>query len=122
MTFVLAKQGDTVHVTVAGTLNVNNRQEFKLLLLDEIARGRQQFRIDFRKTNYIDSSGLGVLVSLAKAARSRGGELRIANLNADLRTLFELTKLDTMFRIETDEGDSPAGQSARAPTPPPGAR
>jgi anti-sigma B factor antagonist len=55
--------------------------------------------IDFSKTGYIDSSGLGVLVSLSKKIREQGGELRLAGLNADLQTLFELTKLDTLFAI-----------------------
>jgi anti-sigma B factor antagonist len=55
--------------------------------------------IDFAQTGYIDSSGLGVLVSLSKKIREQGGELRLSSLNEDLRTLFELTKLDTLFRI-----------------------
>jgi anti-sigma B factor antagonist len=40
-----------------------------------------------------------VLVSLSKKIREKGGELRLSNLNEDLRTLFELTKLDTLFYI-----------------------
>jgi anti-sigma B factor antagonist len=40
-----------------------------------------------------------VLVSLSKKIREQGGELRLANLNDDLKTLFELTKLDTLFQI-----------------------
>jgi anti-anti-sigma regulatory factor len=61
--------------------------------------GERKFLIDFTNTGYIDSSGLGVLVSLSKKIREQGGELRLANLNEDLRTLFELTKLDTLFNI-----------------------
>jgi anti-sigma B factor antagonist len=38
-------------------------------------------------------------VSLSKKIREQGGELRLADLNEDLRTLFELTKLDTLFQI-----------------------
>jgi anti-sigma B factor antagonist len=38
-------------------------------------------------------------VSLSKKIREQGGELRLANLNDDLKTLFELTKLDTLFQI-----------------------
>ena len=38
-------------------------------------------------------------MSLSKKIREQGGELRLANLNEDLRTLFELTKLDTLFHI-----------------------
>ena len=55
--------------------------------------------VDFTRTGYIDSSGLGVLVSMSKKIREQGGELRLAGLNEDLQTLFELTKLDTLFAI-----------------------
>ena len=58
-------------------------------LLDELERGEKKFLIDFAQTGYIDSSGLGVLVSLSKKIREQGGELRLANLNDDLKTLFE---------------------------------
>ena len=40
-----------------------------------------------------------MLVSLSKKIREAGGVLRLAGLNDDLRTLFELTKLDTLFQI-----------------------
>ncbi len=40
-----------------------------------------------------------MLVSLSKKIREKGGEMRLSNLNEDLRTLFELTKLDTLFHI-----------------------
>ena len=80
-------------------LIVGNRQELKQKVLESLEDGSRKFVIDFSKTGYIDSSGLGVLVSLSKKIREQGGELRLAGLNADLQTLFELTKLDTLFAI-----------------------
>ena len=99
MSFALRKQGDIVVVDVEGQLIVGNRQELKQKVLDELEKGERKFLIDFSQTGYIDSSGLGVLVSLSKKIREHGGELRLANLNDDLQTLFELTKLDTLFQI-----------------------
>jgi anti-sigma B factor antagonist len=99
MTFTLRKQADVTIVDVEGQLIVGNRQELKQRVLDEIDRGERKFLVDFEKTGYIDSSGLGVLVSLSKKIREQGGALKLANLNDDLRTLFELTKLDTLFEI-----------------------
>ena len=78
-------------------------------LADQLANGDCKFVIDFSNTGYIDSSGLGVLVSLSKKIREQGGELRLANLNEDLRTLFELTKLDTLFKIADSRQDAMAG-------------
>ena len=47
-----------------------------------------------------------MLVSLSKKIREQGGELRLANLNEDLRTLFELTKLDTLFHIANSRDEA----------------
>ena len=99
MGFEVSKQGDVTVLDVEGQLIVGNRQELKQRVLDELEEGERKFLIDFENTGYIDSSGLGVLVSLSKKIREQGGELRLANLNDDLRTLFELTKLDTLFQI-----------------------
>ena len=99
MSFSIHKQQDIVIVEVDGHLIVGNRQELKQKVLDEIAGGATKVLVDFARAGYIDSSGLGVLVSLAKRLRDEGGELRLCNLNDDLRTLFELTKLDTLFSI-----------------------
>jgi anti-sigma B factor antagonist len=99
MSFEVKKQGDVTVIDVEGQLIVGNRQELKQRVLDEAEAGARKILVDFAKTGYIDSSGLGVLVSLAKRLRELGGDLRLANLNDDLQTLFELTKLDTLFQI-----------------------
>ena len=100
MSFTLQKdKRGAVVVGVDGQLIVGNRQELKQRVLDALEGGGRRFVVDFTKTGYIDSSGLGVLVSLSKKIREQGGELRLAGLNEDLQTLFELTKLDTLFAI-----------------------
>jgi anti-sigma B factor antagonist len=91
--------GGVLVVEVDGQLIVGNRQELKQRVLDALEEGSRKFLIDFTRTGYIDSSGLGVLVSLSKKIREEGGDLRLAGLNEDLKTLFELTKLDTLFAI-----------------------
>jgi len=99
MSFAIKKQGEVVVVDVDGQLIVGNRNELKQKVNDELDKGERKVLIDFARTGYIDSSGLGVLVSLSKRIRELGGELRLANLNDDLKTLFELTKLDSLFQI-----------------------
>ena len=107
MTFNLRKEaGGVVVVTVDGQLIVGNRQEIKQKVLDALEAGERKFLIDFTKTGYIDSSGLGVLVSLSKKIRDEGGDLRLAGLNEDLKTLFELTKLDTLFAISDSSSEA----------------
>lgn len=103
MGFTVSNQGDVTVVEVEGQLIVGNRQELKQRVLEDLEGGARKFVVDFAETGYIDSSGLGVLVSLSKKIREKGGELRLSSLNEDLRTLFELTKLDTLFRITDDK-------------------
>lgn len=99
MGFTVRKEGDVCVVAVEGQLIVGNRQDLKQKVEEALDRGERRFLVDFAQTGYIDSSGLGVLVSLSKKIREVNGELRLTNLNEDLRTLFELTRLDTLFRI-----------------------
>jgi anti-sigma B factor antagonist len=100
MGFSLTKgSGDVTVVQVDGQLIVGNRHELKALVQTALDRGERRLLIDFSRTGYIDSSGLGALVSISKKVRENGGDLRLAGLNEDLRSLFELTKLDTLFTI-----------------------
>lgn len=99
MSFNMRRFGEVTLIEVAGQLIVGNRQELKRMILAEVEAGTRRFVVDFALTGYIDSSGLGILVSLSKKIREVGGRLRLASLNEDLRTLFELTKLDTLFEI-----------------------
>ena len=115
MSIAISQLGDTVILGVGEQLVVSNRHELKQAFLDALEQGKRKFRIDFQNTTGLDSSGLGVLVSLTKRLREQGGELRLVHLNEDLRTLFSLTKLDTLFQI--DEGDD-GGAARPAPRPP----
>ena len=95
----ISEIGGVVLVEVNGELIVGNRENFKQVVLERLNAGDRKFVVDFQESSYIDSSGLGALVSLSRKIRELGGALRLAGLNEDLRTLFELTKLDTLFQI-----------------------
>ena len=111
MTFSLTRHGETCEVAVQGQLVASNRQELRQAVLAELDAGARRFVIDFERTGYIDSAGLGILVSLSKRIRDRRGELRLTRLNDDLQTLFHLTKLDTLFEFEAGDGGT-AGRTA----------
>jgi anti-sigma B factor antagonist len=91
--------GGVTVVRVEGQLIVGNRQELKDLVGSALEAGDRKFLVDFAGAGYIDSSGLGALVGLSRRVGEAGGELRLSGLNEDLRSLFELTKLDTLFAI-----------------------
>ena len=110
MAFTTSKHPSGVLIVeVEGQLIVGNRQELKATIQQALDNGERKLLVDFAKTGYIDSSGLGALVSISKKVREQGAELRLSGLNEDLRSLFELTKLDTLFAIADSSAQALAG-------------
>lgn len=99
MSFKISDQDGITLVEVDGELTVGNRERFKQVVLERVEAGERKFLMDFGESSYIDSTGLGALVSLSRKIREAGGRMRLTGLNEDLRTLFELTRLDTVFDL-----------------------
>jgi len=59
--------------------------------------------MNMREVNYIDSGGLGTLVSLYTSARSAGGAVKLARLSQRVGDLLQITKLLTIFEVFDDE-------------------
>lgn len=78
-------------------LVVGNRQQLKQQILDALMFGASPIVLDLAATVYVDASGCGVLVSISKKCREAGAELVLEHLTDDVRTIFEITKLDTLF-------------------------
>lgn len=110
MSFSHERSDDVLIVGVDGQLVVTNRQEFKQGILDAVEQGARVVIVDFSASGYIDSSGLGALVSLSRRLRDSGGDLRLVGLNEDLRTLFELTRLDALFPLYASRADALAAR------------
>lgn len=64
-----------------------------------IEAGSGRLVLDLGQAEMIDSTGLGVIVGSLKAARGRQGDIYLAAMNANLRALFELTRLHSVFEI-----------------------
>jgi len=70
---------------------------------DEIAAGRQRIIINLADVSYIDSSGLGELISAFTTAKNRGITLKLLNLTKRINELMQITKLYTVFDAYDDE-------------------
>ncbi len=60
---------------------------------------RSRIVIDMSNVEFLDSSVIGALVGSMRAARENGGDIKLAKVNPDVGTLFQLTRLDSVFRI-----------------------
>lgn len=88
-----------VLVNLEGKLFVEDAALLRKELNDLIDDGHSQFTIDMQKANYIDSSGLGVLVAIHKKAVNLGGGVVIKGLNGAIKDLFQMTRLNKVFDI-----------------------
>jgi len=70
---------------------------------DLLDGGRKRIILNLGDVNYIDSSGIGELVSGFTAVRSREGELKLLNLTKKVHDLLQITKLFTVFDVYSDE-------------------
>ena len=68
-----------------------------------IGRGQKKILLNLGDVSYIDSSGIGELVSAFTTVRNQGGELKLINLTKKVHDLLQITKLYTVFDIKDDE-------------------
>jgi anti-sigma B factor antagonist len=86
------------------------------LVRDLLFKEHKRIVFNLGDVNYIDSSGLGYLVSTFASVRKQGGELKLLNLTNKVHDVLQITKLYTVFDIKDDEAVAVKsfGQSAVA--------
>ena len=73
---------------------------------DLIGKGNKRILLNLGDVNYIDSSGIGELVSAFTSVRNQGGELKLLNLTKKVHDLLQITKLYTVFDVKDDEASA----------------
>jgi anti-sigma B factor antagonist len=95
----LLDEPNTKVMAVAGTVTLDNCQHLlqqgKLLASD----GFVDVVVDFGNVDFIDSAGIGTLISLSKIMRDSGGNLRLRNLGDNIRRVLAMARLDTFFAV-----------------------
>lgn len=78
---------------------------------DLLTKGHKKILLNLAEVNYIDSSGIGELVSAFTTVRNQGGELKLLKLTKKVHDLLQITKLYTVFDIKDDEAQAIASFS-----------
>lgn len=73
---------------------------------DVVSQGHKKILLNLGDVTYIDSSGIGELVSAFTSVRNQGGELKLLNLTKKVHDLLQITKLYTVFDIKDDEAQA----------------
>ena len=79
---------------------------------DVLTKGSKNILLNLENVDYIDSSGLGELVSAFTTVKNQGGELKLLHLTTKVHDLLQITKLYTVFDIKDDEASAIGSFSA----------
>jgi len=86
-------------------IDAHNSNELKEYLLELIEKGEKHIIVQLAHVRFIDSSGLGALLSGHKHMAMKSGQFALANIQQQVLSMFELTRLNRVFEIYTDSNE-----------------
>lgn len=93
-------KSDTLIIKPAGEVDIYTSPELKNKVLELIENNSANIIIDGENLEYIDSTGLGVLMSIYKKLRDRNLNFKITKLKPNIYKLFDITGLNKVFNIQ----------------------
>lgn len=87
-----------------GDLDIYTSNKFKEKIMNSFEKNQGDIFINGSKLEYVDSTGLGALISILKKVKEYDNKIIISNLKPNIRKLFHITELDKLFTIR-GEGD-----------------
>ena len=96
--------GDVTVVDVAGRITLGEGSAtVRDAMRDMVSKNQKKILLNLGEVSYIDSSGIGELVSGFTTVTNSGGNLKLLNLNKRVKDLLQITKLYTVFDVHEDE-------------------
>lgn len=93
---------------ITGEIDLYNAPEIKDSIQSEMENNNKKIIINLENVSYIDSSGIGALISSLSNLKKVGGGLKIINVYDSVKKVFELTKLTSFFEIYDSEDEAVA--------------
>ena len=84
-------------VKVSGEIDLSNAHQFKEQLENALAEKRQNICIDLEKLNYIDSTGLGVIIGVYGSIKKDGYHVKLLNPRDNVKKLLSISGLDKIL-------------------------
>ena len=99
--------GDVTVIDAAGRITLGEgTSTVRDAIKGIVDTGSKKVLLNLGEVNYIDSSGIGELVSAFTTVTNQGGQLKLLNLNKRIQDLLQITKLYTVFEVHDDEAAS----------------
>jgi anti-sigma B factor antagonist len=100
-------EGDAVIASVRGEIDLHNSPEFRDALLMLLATAKpKNLILNMCEVSYMDSSAIAVLVESLRKLRVGGGKLYLVAPQARVRSVLEIARLDTIFKVVATEADA----------------
>jgi len=99
--------GDVSVMDATGRITLGEGSSiFRETLRELVTKGQKKLLLNLADVSYIDSSGIGELVSGFTTVTNQGGQLKLLNLNKRVQDLLQITKLYTVFEVFEDEASA----------------
>ena len=106
MNIGIRNQNNVAVADIAGDIKGADSTRF-MKSLEELIKSRpQKIGLNFGQVTFVDSSGLGALVSVKNMADKAGLGLSIFNISEDIKDLFHMTQLNMMIKIHSSEAEA----------------
>jgi len=99
MKYTRNDNGEETTLQIDGTLDAVTAPELRSVVDQLVNERRREVTLDLETLRLIDSSGVGVIVSLFKRIRANGGQVKIVGLRDQPRAIFRLLRLDRVFPV-----------------------
>ena len=99
MQIEMKKQEGVVILHLTGNLDADSVPLFKKRAYDLVEMGNYSLVVDCKSLQFVDSMGLGAMISLLRRVRVHKGDVKVAALTPDVLSVFEITRLHRLFDI-----------------------
>ncbi|MCU0821150.1 MAG: STAS domain-containing protein [Spirochaetes bacterium] len=99
MDIKISEKGDVVNIIVSGDIEMMSIKDFKTKLFEVGEKTYKDVDIDLSNVEYIDSSGVGVLITLLKKQKSKGKGLNISKVSPKVMNVLKLSSLSDVFNL-----------------------
>ena len=118
LTIKRRQAGDVTILDLSGKITIGEGSvELREAVKDLLGKGEKKILLNLGDVSYVDSSGIGELVSSYTTAQNQGGHLKLLNLTKKIQDLLMITKLLTVFQTFDNEQEAVASFPAQT-TPP----
>lgn len=106
MNIRVTKHEDFLTLSIEGRLDISSAASVKEEVVKRLNSGERAIILNLMQVDFINSSGLGTLVSILKEVKSVGGRLALSNLVSHVQEIFEITQLSEIFEIHAAESEA----------------